>query len=77
MVALRDHITAHNVGTNQISHCELPGSVPAQSAQLPQLPCETPHLACQALVRVASITRPHPTASSLHERARHPDLIDD
>ena len=53
------------------SHCELAGSVPAESAQLPQLPCETPHLRVRRWSRVASTT---PATSQPRSSMNVPDI---
>ena len=53
------------------SHCELPGSVPAESAQSPQLPCEMPHLRVRRWSRVASTT---PATSQPRSSMNVPDI---
>ena len=53
------------------SHCELSGSVPAESAQSPQLPCEMPHLRVRRWSRVASTT---PATSQPRSSMNVPDI---
>ena len=53
------------------SHCELSASVPAESAQSPQLPCEMPHLRVRRWSRVASTT---PATSQPRSSMNVPDM---